>query len=118
MTLNDQLNIEDAEFLKAQIAFNLNQIQTKYAVSEKDRDIAIDNILQLYDSGIKTEQIPKDKHETFCLLMAYRYYNLITDSFATLTREAKGRKLIYSITPITEITIDYLLENVGIQKHK
>ncbi|MGV8086771.1 MAG: hypothetical protein ACP5N1_04015 [Candidatus Woesearchaeota archaeon] len=127
MTLNDLLDIKDKSILRAQIAFNLNQMKTKYNLTEKDIDIVNNNIFTIYDRGVDTNQIPEDKHEEFLLLTQYNYYNSITDKMSKgnytvdfTTKEDKKDKIYQKeitniIEPISELEINIHLKNMRLK---
>lgn len=125
MTLMDILNIKDKSILRAQIMFNLNQMKVKYNLTEKDIDIADNNIFTIYDKGIDTNQIPEDKHEEFLLLIRHNYYNTITDKLAKgkytlglITVENNNKiyrkEIARKIEPISEQEITIHLKNLKI----
>jgi hypothetical protein len=114
MTLNDLLNSDDTQFLIGQIAFNINQMKTKYNLTDEDLTIANENIMKIYDAGITASEIEENKHGKFYTLTAFRYYNSITDTFAQMQSKAHGRQTKYSIYPITQRDIYYHLENMCI----
>jgi len=114
MTLNDLLNSDDTDFLKVQIAFNLNQMRTKYNLTESDIDVANENMMKIYDAGIDTKLVNEDKHEKFLILTKYKYYNSLTDTFAQMQSKTHGRIAKYSIYPIAQKDIYFHLENMCI----